>query len=79
MHRDFILQALTLLLFLRLAHMIVDGLQQPLDVLVLRFVKGLQLAFLGSLLDRLGHADLALARCVCLDPAEFVGGLEAMA
>lgn len=78
MHRDFILQALTLLLLFRLAHMIVDGLQQPLDVLILCFVEGFQLAFLNSLLNRLRDADLALAGCVCSDLTELVGGLEAM-
>lgn len=74
MHCDLILQALAILLLLGLAHVVIDRFQQPLDVLVLRFIEGFQLALLDALLD----GDAALARNVGADLAKLVGGFEAM-
>lgn len=74
MHCDLILQALAILLLLGLAHVVIDGFQQPLDVLVLRFIESFQLALLDAFLD----GDAALARDVGADLAKLVGGFEAM-
>ena len=81
MHRDFVLQALTLLLLFRFPDVVINGLEQALDVLVLSLVEGLQLAVLGALVDCIGQADAtaAFAGSVGTDLVELVDGLEAMA
>jgi hypothetical protein len=81
MHGDLVLQALTLLLLFRFPDVVINGLEQTLDVLVLSLVEGLQLTVLGALVDRIGEADAtaAFAGRVGADLVELVDGLEAMA
>jgi 4-hydroxy-3-methylbut-2-en-1-yl diphosphate synthase IspG/GcpE len=81
MHGDLVLQALTLLLLFRFPDVVINGLEQALDVLVLSLVEGLQLAVLGALVNRIGEADAAtaFAGSVGADLVELVDGLEAMA
>lgn len=76
---DAVLEVVGAFLLLCVAHMVVDGLEQPLDVLVLLLVELLELARArGLLVQRDGAEAVALPRRVGADLGEFLLGLERM-
>ena len=81
MHRDLDLQRFTLLLLFRFSDMIINGLEQALNILVLSFVESFQLSAFGVLVNDVWEADAtsAFTRRVRADLIELVNRLEAMA